>query len=275
MDEQVAHDTPTPEVVDQVEATSVEAPPSEGTSANPEQASTEAELFSEKFDPESLPTELQSRYRQMQADYTRKTQEAAEQRKEAEAALALVSALQDDSQRESAIKYLAESVGEDTILSILGYDVEDDDVTGPELDLEDTDPEFRDPRVDELLAEREAERQRVAEEQRFQQVQSHYEQSFKSIEEKASRSLSDAEKELVIAKSLAGDPGPNGLPNVTSAWEALEAAWGERQKQWIGSKEAVKPTQGVTGELDPSTIKDPIKRRELRQKRMADMIRGR
>jgi len=70
-----------------------ESPPST------EEAQTSSEEVA-KLDMENLPPEVQAyirtRERQMQADYTRKTQEAAELRKQAEAAIQFTSALESD-----------------------------------------------------------------------------------------------------------------------------------------------------------------------------------
>lgn len=127
--------------------------PSEET--EPGTSEPEAELFSEKFDPATLPPELRERYDQMNGDYTRKTQSLAEQRREAEEAIMLREALQDEELRREFFYQLAAEQG---IALPQDEEAEEDD---------DDDFEFKDPRVDELIAEREAEKkEREVEQQR-------------------------------------------------------------------------------------------------------------
>lgn len=65
--------------ISQGDAPIQDAPPAEDAPAEP--VATDAESFTEKFDPNTLPPELLPAYRSMQADYTRKTQAIAESKR--------------------------------------------------------------------------------------------------------------------------------------------------------------------------------------------------
>lgn len=94
----VPDDTSTDTSQDQPEATadeqtSVESDIVEGEDQAEDKPQSETEsTFTDKFDPNSLPPELATAYKQMQADYTRKTQEIAQMRKQFEE---LMAAMQD------------------------------------------------------------------------------------------------------------------------------------------------------------------------------------
>ncbi len=75
-------------------------PSDQGGEVEPSQATPTPETSSREIDISGLPEEAQifirAREREMQADYTRKTQEAAEQRRQAEQAIQFVEALNSD-----------------------------------------------------------------------------------------------------------------------------------------------------------------------------------
>lgn len=184
----------------------VEAPPETGTSA--------PEFFEENFDPSTLPPELQPAYKQMHGAFTKKSMSVAEQRKEAEGAIQFISALQSEDQRTAALQQLVETIGEDAVLEALGIEVEDD---GEDEPLGDDEPEFRDPRVDALLEER----QREADLKAQQQVEDAITTEIDQLAKAAKVELDDFELNLIWDRIFALDPDPGNKPPVKRAFEQI------------------------------------------------------
>lgn len=206
--------------------------PGEETSA-PEQTGETAEFFSENFDPSTLDEPLQQRYKQMQADYTRKTQQLAQQRRELEQQYQLIEALQSDDPELQA-----------QALEALGLEFADDpDPFDPGLEEEPDPIEEVMSEVEALKAEREAERARQQAEQHLRQISEHMERQFAEIQKRDGRQLS--EKEKVAVSVLAGfviDPDPEtGLPDLNAAHEWLTGLRDEWQKGYVESKQAARP----------------------------------
>src|SRR5688572_12006310 len=84
--------------------------PSESTETS---ATEPTDPFSEKFDPKTLPEELQPAHRQMHADYTRKMQALSEQRNQAQEATAFYQAVQ--SKDPQALQKFVDTYGEDML----------------------------------------------------------------------------------------------------------------------------------------------------------------
>lgn len=95
----------------------------------------------------------QKRYTDLQSTYTKTSQEAAELREwrqQHEAEQAYVDALNDPDTQQAAVQALTQQLGDAEArqwLEAHGFELEDDE-------LDDTGEQFRDPRVDDLLAER-------------------------------------------------------------------------------------------------------------------------
>jgi hypothetical protein len=154
-------EVPTPETTeaptaDQPDVTTPDAPeaPEAGTSdtevpETPDAPESDTESFTD-VNTDDLPEDVATRYQQMQADYTRKTQALAERNTELDAvqsfAVDLLADEPNDTQ-EAVFRTLAER---------LGYELEggDEPAEGDEPGTET--PEFHDPRLDPILAEREA-----------------------------------------------------------------------------------------------------------------------
>src|SRR4051812_23029846 len=120
---------------DQLQST--QAPDTESTSA----AQTESpEYFSDQFDVNTLDEPLQGRYREMEAGLTKKFQEVAEQRKQAESVQAAFNDLQseDPETSQGALDWLRQTglLNENTLQKVLpafGYEFDDQtDDTGDE-----------------------------------------------------------------------------------------------------------------------------------------------
>ena len=254
------------EVTEAPEPTEVEdkpvtdAPSLEETSASEPSETTSQEDFT-KFRLEDVPDEhreyVKQAYDQMRGDYTRKTQELAQQRREAESAMALISDLQseDPDTRSHAIKWIAENFGENAVLEALGVEVED----GAEDDeAEDKQPEFRDPRVDQLLAERERQEQEAA----LADLEKNIDTRIKDLASQAGYELDEDEEDLIWDKVLALPPLEDGSPNID---EAFKKVTGLRQK-FAPPKPKPKapspPAEGTSGTPASVPLSDPKARRE-------------
>ena len=208
-----------------------------------------------------VPPELEGRYKSMLGDYTRKTQELAELRKDAEQATEFMSALQDDTQRESALRQLAEYVGEDTYLTAAGFEADGED--NDEYDSEDEELGFSDPRYDQLAAELESYKMNQQEKEILTEIESftNQEMSRLNVED-------DREEQAVLSIAATLDLDRNGLPQIQAAYDMLNDLFGEKQKSWIGSKSAPRqPLHGSQGDEEYDFSNE-----DERRKRMAAII---
>lgn len=188
---------------------------------------------------DDLTPELETRYKSMQADYTRKTQELAELRKEAEQAMDFFNALQDESLRSDALRQLADAVGPE-YLAAAGYEIDGED-NEPE---EDDDFSFADPRVDKLAAEWESYKEAQQEQALLAEIE-----NFASSEMSRLKIDNDAEQQAVLSIAATMELDRNGMPQIEAAHDMLNSLYGEKQKSWIGSKKAPRqPLQGAQGE---------------------------
>lgn len=206
------------------------APPESGVGASEESFTSAGE-----FSPE-----LDAQYKSMQADYTRKTQELAELRREAEQSMEFMRALEDEESRTSALRQLAEAVGQETFLTAAGYEVDGED-NGLE---EDDDFSFADPRVDKLAAEWESYKQSQEERSILSEIESFTESEMARLDVS-----SDAEQQAVLSIAATMELDRNGLPQIEAAKSVLADLYGEQQQSWIKSKKAPRqPLQGSQGE---------------------------
>lgn len=130
-------------------------------------------------------------------------------------------------------------------VSAQGYEIPED-----EPDDEPVAPTFHDPRVDQLLAEREQERLN-------QLVMEHAAKDVEEIQTELGRKLS--EKELKNLGELA-IPDENGIPRVSLAWQRLNDLRADWQKDWIeGKKTPSTPPTGSQGS-EKFDIRDPDQR---------------
>jgi len=187
-------------------------------------------------DPATLPDEVQPVYKNLQADYTRKSQEIANQRREAEQATAFYNAIQ--SQDPQALRQIADVYGQETVLDTFGYALDNDD---PQ--------EYSDPidalrkELDELKGNVTKGEQKAQEEALLVQIESDIAQQFKGVD------LSEKEQEIVTAHALtAGYVTADGFPDVKKAYADFEEVLSEQQKKWASGKRAPRqPVQGTTG----------------------------
>lgn len=209
-----------------------------------------------------LPPELESRYKSMQADYTRKTQELSELRREAEAATEFFNALSDEDMREDALRQLAEYVGPETLAAAAGFEVADEDNLEPDFSEFDEMP-AADPRVDQLAAEWESYKEAQQEQAILQEIE-----SFTDGEMARLGVEDEAEQRAVLSIAATMDLDREGFPQLEAAKQMLDDLYGSRQKQWIDSKKA--PRQPLQGQQADEGY--DFSDAEERQKRIAALI---
>lgn len=252
--DQPADDAPTDDVTpdDSEESGTTDADEApEGSDAD-ESADGATDTFTD-VDLDSLSDEERGRYEQMQADYTRKTQALAEQRAELESVQSFVSDLVADTPSEEQ-KAMQEQVFK-ALAERLGYQLEGDEDEGTDGDAEEgenesDEPEFRDPRVDALLAEREekAEAERAAAfEKQLDVAEENIENGLKALAEKDGVELTDKELDLLFDKVLALPPVDGNEPDVQGAYKALQEVLNVNKQRWIDSKKADPAPDGTAG----------------------------
>ena len=208
--------------------------------AQPDQvAPPEVEVSESSFTSDTdIPPELEARYKSMLGDYTRKTQEISELRKEAESAVEFFNALQDEQGRDEALRQLAEFVGQDEYLSAAGFAMDGEDNTE---DFSEFTEATGDPRVDQLSAEWEAYKSSQQEQQILGEIESFTDQEMGRLSID-----NDAEQRAVLSIAATLDLDSQGLPQIEAASQMLNDLYGEKQKSWIDSKKA--PRQPIQGE---------------------------
>lgn len=215
----------------------------------PDQATASPEFFSENFDPSTLAEGLQSAYKQMQGDYTRKTQSLAEQRREAE---------NESQQYKDFFESLQDPETQAEALQALGFDFEDDD---PQP-------------VDEnalMLSEWQQFKESQQSQQREQELDSlERDLEAKIVEATKHLDLSAEERSLIFDHGLAMEPDSNGQMNIAGAVKSFEAAQQKAVDRYLASKRAPKAPTGQQG----STVVDPNEDRFARQERMASLMRA-
>jgi hypothetical protein len=197
----------------------------------------------------------------MQADYTRKTQEIAELRREAEAATEFFNALSDEEMRDDALRQLAEYVGPETLAAAAGFEVADED--NLESDFSEFEEPVADPRVDQLAAEWESYKEAQQEQAILQEIESFTdgEMSRLGVED-------EAEQRAVLSIAATMDLDREGFPQLEAAKQMLDDLYGSKQKQWIDSKKA--PRQPLQGEQAEEGF--DFSNEEERRKRIAALI---
>jgi hypothetical protein len=226
----------------------------EGTSAGTEDATEDAPVGDESFTNfriEDVPEEhreyVEKAYKQLQGDYTRKTQSLAQERQEAENAMAFIAALQSEDQRADALRQIAQAYGgEQALLDILGYETEEPDLDTEPFD-EDIDPDdpnaamraeweqFKAFQAQQLAAQEEAEAAK-AEEEHLDRIDQSVTDQLSALA-KQHGEISPEEEQLLIGHALANPPDENGFPRLAAAYDALQASYSARQQRWAKSKE--------------------------------------
>jgi hypothetical protein len=208
--------------------------PEEGTPAEPEEGSTQATEET---------TDWQERYANLQPEYTRATQEAAQYRQ---------------------IIDLARQ-GDPQALQILGFeDAEEKD----EPDEEFPDPDQRLDRIESLLVQRaEEEQQRAEEEQMLEEVDDHLATQLHELESKHGK-LDDDDAEYLLQVAYLY-PDADGFPDLAAAYEHDASRLEAKRQGWVDTKRTPQVQSGASASSQPD-LDDDEQRREYMARRMAE-----
>lgn len=222
------------------EAPVQDTPPETEASGTPPEAGTPAE---------EQQVDWEQRYKDLQSTYTKTSQEAAQLREQQQAIQAeqgMVQALQNPEQQAEAWQYLVEQLGAEEArqwAEAHGFEVEDE---GPD------DTEVRDPRVDQLLSEREQEKQDAQIKQVEQQMESALDEELKA-KGITPEDFGPELRELILDAAVMR-PGEDGLPDVKGVFAQWAAAQDAAIKAYRASKrdQPTPPVPGSSGTPNPS-----------------------
>lgn len=262
-------------------------PAAEADQGSPEPATAE-DVNLDNFDPSTIPDEVDrqwliDRHGQMHGDYSRKTAEIAELRREAEQDREVIEGLQNPQTRSQYLRLLFPG-GNEEIFDALGVEMvpEDDGQQQQVPNPDDPDFEFRDPRVDQIQQEREQELQARRQQEEEAQEEREIEEEGKTLEtelqalqsREAKAFLQDREDgkftpeelEVLISNAIRhkdryGRPDFKG--GVEKGFNHLKKLVRGGTQQWVDSRTGPVATRpGVRAETtaDPST---PEGRRQL------------
>lgn len=253
------------------EPTQTEQAPVEGAPAE-SGTSGQDESVLERFKLEDVPEEIRehvARYvKQVQGDYTRKTTTLAEQRRAVEAEAEQIKAI-----RETFDKLESEDTRDEAIMELVskyGYTFEEAEAQADAAADETGEvAELRDPRVDELLAAQEADRQAKAEadaaaqaEAQRERIMDHVDDALDAYAEAEGLDEVPAGQRRQIIAIAAGLPRLDGdLPDMETAIAEFEAEKAAIIESYLASKRGVVPdVSGSTGAetFDPRDSKQRL-----------------
>lgn len=238
------------ETTDQPDVT--DAPPVEGTSAEEVTSFTDVDP-NEKPEGDITPEWLQERYKQMQADYTRKRQADAETAKARADELEFLDALRNDPETQKAVFEQLQEL----------------------LAAEEESGEFEDP---EAAASEESELERTvrelrerAEQQEMQQLATSIMSHIETLAKEAGVELDEADTSDLFRLATAGEISNATTQQAFQQWHARETAKQARwQQAYLASKQA--PTQVPAGTAAAEKV--DLSKSENRIARMAAIIGG-
>lgn len=225
-----------------------EAPAAEATPPEPEgKSGPQPEAGTPAAEQE--PTDWEQRYKDLQSTYTKTSQEAAQLREAQQARDAetsFVQALSDPEQQTAAWQSLVEQLGDDGARKWAeehGFNVEDDKSETEQL---------RDPRVDQLLSEREQEKQNAQAQQVEQQMESDLTEALKEKGIKP-EDFGQELRDLILDAAVLR-PTDDGTPDVKGVFAQWAAADAQRIKAYRATKrdQPTPPVSGSSGTPNPS-----------------------
>jgi hypothetical protein len=248
------------------EAPSTEDQPIEAPAPpeNPDQPSGDQEPASlADFDPSEIPENadrewFENRIKGFQADYTKKTQGIAEERREAEQAQQVISALRNPNPQIRAATLAHLGIDERTALELFGYQLEQEDDELADLD------EIRDPRVDKLLQEWESEKAN-------DELKDNFAAEVERLEGVEKRELSPKEQKA-LWRNVQGDLAAYGTANVEEIWSEMKELYSDREKALLDPKRttARPPGNGGSGSRTVDLSKETPEERRERMASAAD-----
>lgn len=233
-------DAPAP-AEEQDQPTTPEAPETE------DQPSGQEDSFTESYNPNAVSEEarpqLEAAYKQLQADYTRKTQEVAGTVQEAQELREFAEAMQDPATRDRILE------------EQFGYQFEDE---APEeyLDPED---ELR-ARLDQVEGSLTQQQQEYAQEQQSAQAMDEIAEGIESLEKSWGDGYEFKGKTLKAIQAYAEVHGPEAIPEVG---EAMREIAEESKQNWIKSKSSPRRISQGTPAKKTAEPQDRGERMEL------------
>lgn len=154
---------------------------------------------------------------------------------------------QEKAQYEALVDSLTDPDTQAEALAAFGIEIDDDD---EEEDLLADPTDHLSSRIEQLEARL---AQRAEAEQQFayqEAVTDHVATEIASLEQKTGEQFSAEEIQFLHARA-ATNPDHNGLPDVQSAWQALDGVWQARQRKYIESKRAPRIPGGQSATQAP------------------------
>lgn len=248
---------------------SEDQPPVEGA---PAESGTSGEEILERFKLEDVPEEYREdvgRYvKQAQGDYTRKTMELAEQRRTVEAEAEQIKAI-----RETFDKLESEDTRDEAVMELVqkyGYTFEEAEAEAEEATDSGEVAEFRDPRVDQILAQQEADQQAAADAQAAadgeafrERIMDHVDDALDAYAE--TEGIQDgipaAQRRQIIAIAASLPRLEGDLPDMETAIAEFDAEKAAIIEGYLASKRGTVPdVSGSTGaeKFDPRDSKQRL-----------------
>jgi hypothetical protein len=252
---------------------SVETSQTEGHEAEQETP----DYFGDTFDPATLHDDLRPGWKQLLGDYTRKTQEIAEERREIEEKAhyaQLIDMLRSNDPEENQVA-----------LKALDYDFyADPDVAADDLEDELYDEDYDEDdglsAVQKKLAELEqwkADQESAFQESLQQQEAQQYEdavnefldESWVELKKQIGRDDFSEEEELVLEQMAAANLDDDGLPDLGKAYTLLSDVLAANRGKWVKSKDAPEVSTAGSSATQVPDLDDPKQRREYMENRIA------
>lgn len=238
----------------------IDAPEAPETDQPPE---GEEEFSIDSFDPTQVPEDADrewfaERVQKLRADYTKKTQSLAEERREAEQAQQIITALRNP---QVAPAILAQfGYDERKMLELYGYQTDEEPDEAPDL-------------YDEVegLKQTLAQQQEAAQRAQYEaQVEDHIAGEIEALEKKEKREF-DAEEHQLLDVYARANPKPDGTPNVEGAFNLLSGIVKSRFEARLKPKQQTPrpPGGGKPGSRQVDLSKES---REGRLERMAEAV---
>lgn len=188
--------------------------------------------------------DFEKRYNDLRPDYDRKSQRLAELEE-------LERSLSDPERQAEALRRFEIELADDEL-------PDDDDDFGD-------DPEFRDPRVDKLMEELQAERQQRETERAQQQFDESFTDQIEAIEKTEGRELDEDEIAILhdraLLRAVRGEQ-----PSVEALYQDLDKVWDKRSKTYVESKKAPRVTAGRSASEQPDLDDEAARHRWLQQR---------
>ncbi len=237
-------DAPAP-AEEQDQPTTPEAPEAE------DQPSGEEDSFTESYNPNAVSEEarpqLEAAYKQLQADYTRKTQEVAGTVQEAQELREFAEAMQDPATRDRILE------------EQFGYQFEDEG----EEEFLDPEEELRN-RVEQLEGHLTQQQQAELASQQENEVTEYVAEEIEALEKSQGKDFEFSPEELAFISTYAHThPAQNGAPDVRGANDALNKILDQRKQGWIESKKSPRRISQGTAAQKTVEPKDRGERMEL------------